>query len=92
MKLDSVQNPVATAPAVPQPQSHDLSANRELIQAVRAINPAELFGKESEMTFIMDRETRKPLVRIVDRNTKEVLLQIPAEWALEMARQSRTHK
>lgn len=59
--------------------------DRELIQAVKALNATEMFGQNSELTFVLDRETRRPLVRIVDRETKEVIRQIPPEYALRIA-------
>jgi uncharacterized FlaG/YvyC family protein len=59
--------------------------NRKLIKAVKALNATELFGQNNELTFMLDRETRRPLVRIVNRETREVVRQIPAEHALRMA-------
>ena len=58
---------------------------RDLIKAVKAVNAADLFGTNSELTFVFDRESRKTLVRVIDRNTKEVLLQVPPERVLRMA-------
>ncbi len=75
---------LAATAAAPVPP--ELAAeHRELIRAVKAINPSELFGQNSELTFVLDRETRRPLVRIVDRNTNELIQQIPPEYVLRMA-------
>lgn len=85
MEISGVKNnqplPVNVQTVAPEIKAE----NREMIEAVKALNPAELFGENSELTFIIDRETRRPLVRIIDRETKEVLQQIPAEYALRMA-------
>lgn len=59
---------------------------RELLQAVRTVNKAETFGPENELTFVFDRESRKTLLRIVDRETKEVVRQIPTEDVILAAR------
>lgn len=59
---------------------------RQLIQAIKALNAAELFGENNELTFVLDRETNRPLVRIIDKETKEVIRQIPPEYALEVAK------
>jgi flagellar protein FlaG len=59
--------------------------DRELIRAVKKINEAELMGSGSELTFILDRKTKRPVVRIVDRETHEVVRQIPAEHVLRLA-------
>ncbi len=73
--------PVAVSPApVERPPEQ-----RELIQAVKALNAAEAFGDKNEVTFILDRETRRPVVRIVSRDTNQVIRQIPPEYALRMA-------
>ncbi|MBL8173132.1 MAG: flagellar protein FlaG [Bryobacterales bacterium] len=69
-----------------QTQSERMSENRELIQAVRALNGAEVFGQSQELQFMLDRETRRPVVKMVDRKTGEVVAQIPSESVLRLAR------
>jgi uncharacterized FlaG/YvyC family protein len=49
-----------------------------------------LFGENYELTFVFDRPNQKTLVRIVDRQTKEVIRQVPSEYALRMASQLQT--
>jgi flagellar protein FlaG len=71
-----------TEPVFPQPVSQD---QRILIQAVKAVNATEFFGENNELTFIMDRATRRAVVRIVDRTSGEVVEQIPSEYVLRMA-------
>jgi uncharacterized FlaG/YvyC family protein len=78
-----------TAPGVstgftsaPSPAMED---RRALIQAVRAVNAAELFGSENELSFAFDRKTRQAIVRIVDRKTRELVQQIPSEQVLRLA-------
>ena len=60
---------------------------RNLIQAIKGVSPAELFGRDAELAFVFDRETRKTLVRVLDRASGEVIRQIPAQQMIEMARQ-----
>ena len=69
-------------PAAPRLVPED---QRALIPAIRAVNAAELFGHDNELTFIVDRMTRRAVVRIVNRETREVVDQIPAEYVLRMA-------
>jgi uncharacterized FlaG/YvyC family protein len=86
MEVASLQagSPVApvaqpsSAPEIPTDQ-------RQIIQAVKALNATEMFGENSELTFVLDRETHRPLVRIIDKKTNEVIRQIPPEYALRMA-------
>ena len=85
MQIGSVyENLPGPSPAQPVVQEQKV-ADRELIQAVKALNATELFGQNNELTFVMDRDTHRPLVRIVDRETREVVRQIPPEYALRMA-------
>ena len=58
-----------------------------MIQAVSAVNEATLFGEQYELTFAMDRNSRRPLLRLVDRETHEVVRQIPPEYVLRAARE-----
>jgi len=52
---------------------------------VKAVNASGMFGTNSELTFVLDRETRRPVVRIVDRDTNELIRQIPPEYLLRIA-------
>ncbi len=90
--VDAVQGigqSLAAMTAAPVP-SEQVPQQRELIQAVKALNAVELFGQNSELTFVLDRQTRRAVVRIVDRNTNEVLRQIPPEYVLRLAEDLKT--
>ncbi len=86
MDVATLQSDSVTASAVPTaPRAEVSSDQRELVQAVKALNATEMFGQDCELTFVIDRETRQPLVRIIDRKTNEVIRQIPPEYVLRMA-------
>jgi uncharacterized FlaG/YvyC family protein len=70
---------VATAPP------EKAAENKQIIQAVKAINATEMMGQDSELTFAMDAQTHRPVVRIVDKKTNQVIEQIPPEVVLAMA-------
>ena len=72
------QGDSSAARPVPQDQ-------RDLIHAIKAVNAAELFGQDNQVTFLLDRNTHKPVVRIVSKSTREVVAQIPTESVLRMA-------
>ena len=59
--------------------------NREIIQAVRAVNASVKLGDNNELTFSLDRHTRRPVIKIVNRETHEVVVQIPNEQVLRLA-------
>ncbi len=86
MDVATLQSNSVTVSTVPTTPSQEVPADqRELIQAVKALNATEMFGQDCELTFVFDRETRQPLVRIIDRKTNEIIRQIPPEYALRMA-------
>ena len=61
------------------------SENREIIQAVRAVNASVQLGNNNELTFSLDRQSRRPIIKIVNRETNEVVQQIPNEQVLRLA-------
>ena|SRR5690242_4183017 len=77
---------VTVAPVSATPEI--AARNRELIQAVKAVNAAQHFGMDNELTFVMDRHTQRPVIRVVNIRTKEVIQQIPPRYLLELARSS----
>jgi flagellar protein FlaG len=81
-------------PAIPSPATLDLEKQqieerRDLVRAVKAINASELFGENYELTFVFDRPNQRTVIRIIDRQTKEVIRQLPTEYALQIASQLR---
>ncbi len=58
---------------------------RSVIQATQKLNQTQMFGYHSELVFAMDRQTGRPLVRLIDKETREVLRQFPPEHVLRMA-------
>jgi uncharacterized FlaG/YvyC family protein len=65
------------------------AGNRDVVQAVKALNAAETFGDSNELTFQLDRNTRQPVIRIINRKTKELIDQIPPEYVLRLAQHLR---
>jgi len=75
----------ATAPAPAAPEH--VAENRDIVQAVKAANAASSFGDNNEVSFMLDRNTKLPVIRIINKATKEVVEQIPAEYLLQLAQQ-----
>jgi len=89
MNISSINSlasqPTATAqPARPLPTEDQ----KALIQAVKAVNAAEMFGQENELTFKIDRAAGIAVVRIVNKKTGALVQQIPNEQVLRMAEES----
>lgn len=87
MRVDSV-SPVLDLPVIRRRDS-DPSAHQELIKAVAAINRSELLAADRELTLTINRESRRPVLKIVDRVTGDVISQIPGEQALRIAEHAR---
>ena len=73
------------ANATARVERQEKAAQQELIRAVKSVNESGILGANQEMTFLMDRESKRMVVRVVDRETDEVLLQIPDQQVLRMA-------
>ena len=86
MEITSVNNMGQALAAVPESVTPTwLAENRELIRSVKSIDASELFGEGSELTFAMDQDTKRPVVRVVNQQTGEVLWQAPPEYMLRLA-------
>jgi len=74
--------------------------NRDAIQPVKAVNPAEIAEKiersisklndlmakgQRSLNFSVDRSSDQVVVRVVDTNTDEVIRQIPNEESIRLA-------
>ena len=63
----------------------DAAKRRQLVQAVKTINANEVFGSGNELTFVFDRAKQRTITRVINRDTKEVVLQVPPEYVLDLA-------
>jgi flagellar protein FlaG len=72
----------AAATPVPQEKS---PARSEVVQAVKALNESKMFGEENDLVFQRDPQTRRMLIKVVNRKTREVINQVPPEYVLRLA-------
>jgi flagellar protein FlaG len=66
-----------------QSQQHPFEAG-ELARAVKLLNQSNLFGDRRELSFRWDADSHRPIVRIVDRQSGEVIQEIPSQELLRM--------
>jgi flagellar protein FlaG len=76
-------NPLA-ATDLPAKPGNLVEIPRTVVAAVRALNKSQLFGDQKQMLFARDQDTQKMVIRIVERNTGEVIDQIPTEQMLRI--------
>jgi len=82
----SISRVAQDLPAIATTILPDKSAqNREVVQAVKALNQAEMFGEENELQFQRDQASKQLVIRIVNRKTQEVISQVPPEYVLRLA-------
>lgn len=75
----------ADTQADPALSPRESAERRELVRAVRAINKTQVLGQRNELTYFFDRESQRTVARIVNRETREVVRQMPTEEALQLA-------
>jgi uncharacterized FlaG/YvyC family protein len=62
-----------------------IAERRELIRASKTINASQVLGGDNELVFVMDRTSHRAIMRVVDRKTQEVVMQLPPEYVLRLA-------
>jgi uncharacterized FlaG/YvyC family protein len=59
--------------------------SRQVAQAVKTVNGAEMSGQDSELMFRMDPATERMVIQWVNPRTREVISQMPREYLLRLA-------
>ena len=72
----------ASAPA-PLPADQGVQ-RRQITKAVAAINQSGALGQD-QLVFLVDSATHRPIIRVENRETHDVVLQIPPEYVLRLA-------
>lgn len=81
--LGLYQNTAQAPSAVLTPRERAEQA--QLIQAVKSVNQSGVFGSSDELTFSSDAGTGRPVIRLINKETKKVVKQIPAEYLLRLS-------
>ena len=63
----------------------DRAEQSRLIQAVKSVNQSGVFGSTEELVFTRDQPTGRPVVQLINRETKKVVQQIPPEYLLRLS-------
>jgi flagellar protein FlaG len=85
IRVEGTSYLASLAPASPL-TAEQRAEQARLIHAVEAINQASVFGHSSELRFSIDRHSRRAVMKVVDRETEEVIRQVPPEYVLQLAR------
>jgi len=85
----------ATPPPAPDPvppprfSPQDRTLNAALSGAVQSLNEAGYAGTGREISLSFDPGTRRPVIEVVDSETKKVLSQWPSAYVLELAQEQK---
>lgn len=86
MDVNALSRITQGAPAAATPlKDETVTQNRQVVQAVKALNKSEMFGEENGLVFQRDPDTRRLVVKVVNRSTGDVVSQVPAEYVLRLA-------
>ena len=83
MNVNSMGDATATAGSLALP---NVPSRREIADAVKAISATDVVGNRDELTFVLDRSSQEAIVRVIDRQTNEVIMQVPAAYLLALAK------
>lgn len=83
MGISSIE-PSGYSLAQPASQAGEQTANRQVLRAVNSVNQSGLLG-ENQLVFSIDRRTHRPVIRVENRETHEVVLQVPPQYVLNLA-------
>jgi len=84
MDTSSIQPVGYALPSAPAVSGSQAAERRQVIQAAKAVNESGILG-QNELVFLMDRQTHRPIIRVEDRETHAVVLQVPPEYVLRLA-------
>jgi uncharacterized FlaG/YvyC family protein len=86
MDVNTLSRITQVAPPEATPVSKDnASQNRQVVQAVKALNKSEMFGEDNNLEFERDPGTKRMVVKVVNRTTGDVVSQIPPEYVLRLS-------
>ena len=89
MDIPSIQPDMGRFQPAQPVDAAEVAQRRELIQAARSVNKSGMLG-QNQLVFLIDRATHRPIILVEDRETHEVVLQLPPEYVLRLAQDLRS--
>ncbi len=86
MNVSAIGSSAAIGSSQPPPTPQQASDRRELIKATNIVNANQALGSNSELVFLMDNGGHRAIMRVIDRETKEVIMQLPPDYVLKLAK------
>lgn len=70
--------------------SAEVAERQKVVSAIRALSQGNMFGENRELTFSLDRSTRRMIIQVIDRDTGDTVMTLPPEYVLRLS-QSMKH-
>ena len=65
----------------------DRAHTQAITSAVHVLNQADAAGAGREVTYSTDSATKELVIQVVDKQSRDVIVQWPSEYALQMAQE-----
>jgi uncharacterized FlaG/YvyC family protein len=85
MDITAVSRTTGVVAEVPDIPAVKAAEHRPIFQAVKALNKTEMFGQDNQLVFQREPESKRMVIQVINRNTREVVSQIPEEYLLRLA-------
>jgi flagellar protein FlaG len=86
MDVIALSRTTQAAPAMAAPVSADTALqNRQLVQAVKALNKSDMLSEDNGLEFQKDPDSKRWVIKVVNKATGDVISQVPAEYVLRLA-------
>lgn len=86
MNISSLQPVSVSSLASASTSPEEAAERRQLVQAAKSVNASGILGNH-ELVFVLDRQTHRAVIRVVDRATQQVVSQIPPDYLLRLAQE-----
>jgi len=77
--------PPGSSSSQSKPDPETASERRSLASVARVVNDSKVLGAQNELVFTLDSSSHRMVARILDRNTQQVVEQLPPEYILRLA-------
>lgn len=74
-----------TSPADLYSGASGATDRQAIVQALRVLSQANVFGENRELTFALDPSTRRTVIHVIDRETGDTVMQLPPEYVVRLA-------
>ncbi|MDR3703264.1 MAG: flagellar protein FlaG [Candidatus Sulfopaludibacter sp.] len=75
----------APSASIPEIHAEQGPQNRSIVRAIKALNETESVGPGNYLTFQRDPSSKRMVIQLVNRETHDIVAQIPPEYVMRLA-------